>query len=147
MLTQMGIGAVLILATTTIHGIFTTAGLNLLTRHLRGRPEPAPQHHRTLLVSLFVLWMFLATVIEIWLWSMIYLFGGALESAEEAVYFSAVTMTTLGFGDIVLDQSWRLLSSFEAANGLFLFGWSTALVFAVVQWLYGHSLEQGRVGQ
>jgi hypothetical protein len=42
----------------------------------------------------------------------------------------------LGFGDITLDETWRLLSSFEAANGLLMFGWSTALVFGAVQWVY-----------
>lgn len=49
---------------------------------------------------------------------------------------STVTFTTLGFGDITLDENWRLLSSFEAANGLLMFGWSTALIFAAVQWVY-----------
>ena len=44
-----------------------------------------------------------------------------------------MTLSTLGYGDIVLNTRWRLLASFEAANGLFLFGWSTALIFAVVQ--------------
>jgi Ion channel len=46
------------------------------------------------------------------------------------------TFTTLGYGDITLDKDWRLLSSFEAANGLLMFGWSTALVFTAVQWIY-----------
>ena len=47
-----------------------------------------------------------------------------------------MTFTTLGFGDITLDENWRLVSSFEAANGLLMFGWSTALIFAAVQWVY-----------
>jgi Ion channel len=46
------------------------------------------------------------------------------------------TFSTLGFGDITLAKHWRLLSSFEAANGMLMFGWSTALVFAAVQWIY-----------
>ena len=53
---------------------------------------------------------------------------------EEAVYFSAVTFTTLGYGDITLaDHHWRLLSGAEALNGVLLAGWSTALLFAVFQ--------------
>jgi hypothetical protein len=70
---------------------------------------------------------------------------GAIETLETAVYFSTVTFTTLGFGDITLDEDWRLLSSFEAANGLLMFGWSTALVFAAVQWVYD-SLKHGDDG-
>ena len=44
-----------------------------------------------------------------------------------------VTFTTLGYGDIVLPDRWRLLSSFEAANGIIMFGWTTAVVMYVVQ--------------
>ena len=61
---------------------------------------------------------------------------GVFDTIEEATYFSTVTFTALGYGDIVLEPPFRLLSSFQAANGLFLFGWSTALVFAVVHWIY-----------
>lgn len=60
----------------------------------------------------------------------------AVRTLEEAAYFSMETFTTLGYGDITLDKDWRLLSSFEAANGLLMFGWSTALIFAAVQWIY-----------
>ena len=44
-----------------------------------------------------------------------------------------VTFTTLGYGDITLSQQWRLLSSFEAATGIIMFGWTTALVITTVQ--------------
>jgi hypothetical protein len=43
-----------------------------------------------------------------------------------------VSFTTLGYGDIVLGEGWRLLASFEAANGIILFGWTTALIFAFI---------------
>jgi hypothetical protein len=53
------------------------------------------------------------------------------------LYFSMVTFTSLGYGDVVLPPSgWRLLASFEAANGILMFGWTTALIFFVVQHLY-----------
>jgi len=132
MLIQISLGAGMIVATTLIHGIFTVLGIERLRDHL--------QHHRTtslvrstLTLSVFVLWLFLATILEVWVWALLYVGLGALRSLEEAVYFSTVTYTTLGFGDITLDGAWRLLSSFEAANGLLMFGWSTALVFAAVQ--------------
>ena len=69
--------------------------------------------------------------IEIWLYAMVYLGLGALGSLEEAVYFSTVTFVTLGYGDIVLDKAWRLLSAIEAANGMILAAWSTAFLIAV----------------
>jgi len=64
-----------------------------------------------------------------------------LKTFEEAVYFSLVTFTTLGYGDITLGEQWRILSGAEAVNGILLAGWSTALLFTVVQrsWRLGHT--------
>ena len=73
---------------------------------------------------------------QIFLWAAAYellLPAGVLETFEEAVYFSFVTFTTVGFGDVVLTPGVRLLSGIEALNGIILVGWSTALLFAVVQ--------------
>jgi hypothetical protein len=44
--------------------------------------------------------------------------------------------TTLGYGDVVLAEQWRLLSSFEAANGIIMFGWTIAIVGNGVQLIY-----------
>ena len=59
-----------------------------------------------------------------------------LETFETAVYFSFVTFTTLGYGDITLSESGRVLSGIQALNGILLVGWSTAVLFAVVQKLW-----------
>jgi len=134
-LTQIVLGSAMIVATTLIQGGFTVFGIESLRDHLARHPTkslvPA-----TLRLAAFVLWLFLAMITEVWTWAMLYLALGAISSLEQAVYFSTVTFTTLGFGDITLDERWRLLSSFEAANGLLMFGWSTALVFAAVKWVY-----------
>jgi hypothetical protein len=65
----------------------------------------------------------------------------SLKTFEEAVYFSLVTFTTLGYGDIILDEKWRILSGMAALNGMLLVGWSTALLFTVVQrtWRLSHT--------
>ncbi len=74
--------------------------------------------------------------LEILLWAGVYralVPVGELADLESAVYFSFVTFTTLGYGDITLSEGWRLLSGIQALNGILLVGWSTALMFAVVQ--------------
>ena len=60
----------------------------------------------------------------------------AIQGFERALYFSMVTFTTLGYGDIVLHERWRLLASSEAANGVIMFSWTTAIVIAAVQRVY-----------
>ena len=73
---------------------------------------------------------------EIAVWAGVYLLVGAVEKLEAALYFSLVTFTTLGYGDVLLDERWRLMAAFEAANGIIIFGMTTALVVAVVQRVY-----------
>ena len=74
--------------------------------------------------------------IEIIIWAKAYQFilpANELDVFEEAVYFSFVTFTTLGYGDITLSEGYRLLSGIQALNGIILVGWSTAMIFSVVQ--------------
>ncbi len=142
MFIQLAIGCAMILATTVVHGLATFVGVRTVLIHYAPRTAKPSSLHDTYVVAAFVLWLFLATIAEIWLWAGLFRHLGAIGTLEEALYFSTVTFSTLGYGDIVLDKSWRLQASFEAANGLFLFGWSTALVFAVVQRL--HVLGQNR---
>lgn len=69
--------------------------------------------------------------IEIWLYAVLYVALGALQTFEESLYFSTVTFVTVGYGDVVLGKAWRLLSAIEAANGVILVAWSTAFLVAV----------------
>lgn len=69
--------------------------------------------------------------IEIWSYALAYLAIGALPDFEAALYFSTTSFTTLGYGDVVLDHRWRLFGAIEGANGLLLFGWSTAFLFSI----------------
>jgi voltage-gated potassium channel Kch len=85
-------------------------------------------------------------VVEIVLWAAAYLLllpPSEVTTFEEAVYFSFVTFTTLGYGDITLSGTWRILSGIEALNGILLVGWSTALLFAVMQRIWQNKLSTG----
>jgi hypothetical protein len=84
------------------------------------------------LVWVVVLLMSVAALLEAGVWAATYLMAGAIPDLETALYFSIVTFTTLGYGDITLDTGWRLLASFQAANGTIMFGWTTALVMTVI---------------
>jgi hypothetical protein len=65
---------------------------------------------------------------------MLVLPGDQLNTLEKATYFSIVTFTTLGYGDISLSEhEWRLLSGIEALTGILLVGWTTAFLFTILQ--------------
>jgi len=87
--------------------------------------------HMLLLIAAVLGIVFLHTL-EIWAYALLYLGLGALNDFEPALYFSTVTFTTLGYGDIVLAPQWRLISAIEAANGLILFGWTTAFLISLM---------------
>ena len=73
---------------------------------------------------------------QIFAWAMTYRWlvpDEELYSFEKAAYFSFVTFTTLGYGDITLSENYRMLSGIQAMNGILLVGWSTAVLFAIVQ--------------
>jgi len=79
-----------------------------------------------------VLGLMVIHAMEVWLYAGVYLALGALNDLETALYFSTASFTTIGYGDVVLDQRWRLVGAIEGANGLLLFGWSTAFLFSVI---------------
>jgi len=135
-LTQIGVCVLLLVATTAIHASAMVLAFDVMKLTQVSRWARCSVLTRLTLVSSLVVLMFLASVLEAALWALTYLALDALPSFEAALYFSMVTFTTLGYGDVTLDEKWRLLSSFSAVNGLILFGWTTALILAVVQRVY-----------
>ena len=80
-----------------------------------------------------VLFVLFVITIQVWIWSITFLLVGAIDGLEPAVYFTVVSFTTAGFGDITLTHEWRLLSGITAANGFISFGWSTAYMVELVR--------------
>jgi len=77
-------------------------------------------------------WVILLHLIEIAVWGVVYVWWGALPDLPSALYFSAVTYTTTGYGDVVLPSQWRLVGGVEALTGILMCGWSTGFFFATV---------------
>jgi hypothetical protein len=139
MLLNIGITALLLMVTTTIHA----AAMMLALQRIKVEGSPSTMRlTRIYRVGGIVMLMFLAALLEVLAWAVTYLVLNAIQGLEKALYFSMVTFTTLGYGEIVLDEQWRLLSSFEAANGIIMFGWSTAIVITAVQRLYSGEIKK-----
>lgn len=141
MLINVLIVIVLTILTTGFHagGMILAVRLSRMDNGLRVvRRFVRPLYIPWFRVSNIVLLMFVISVVEVALWAVAYQTLGAIEGFEPALYFSMVTFTTLGYGEIVLDPNWRLLASCEAAIGIIMFGWTTAIVIATVQRFYFH---------
>jgi hypothetical protein len=113
------------------------AGVTAALRWLRPRAEGTTRYWPlTWLLVRIAGWMVLLHLFEISVWALYYFGKGAIENVEDAFYFSAVTYTTTGYGDLVLPQAWRLAGGVEALTGILMCGWSTGFFFAVVSRLY-----------
>jgi hypothetical protein len=71
--------------------------------------------------------------IEAAIWAAAYIWLGALDSPQDAILYSVDSMSTLGASGLMLQQHWRMMGALEAANGMLLFGISTAYIFALMQ--------------
>lgn len=80
-----------------------------------------------------ILYAFVAHLIEMALWAALFLICGEFSDFATAYYHSAVNYTSLGYGDIIMSPSWKLLGPLETADGMLLFGVSTAMIFSVIQ--------------
>jgi hypothetical protein len=135
-LTCIAIGCVMMVTTTVIHAGCMTAAIGLIRKTHADRWGSATAWTRLSVIAYLVLIMFVASLIEAALWAVTFLKTGAIAGVEPAFYFSMVTFTTLGYGDVVLEEQWRVLGSFEAANGIIMFGWTTALIVTAVHRVY-----------
>ncbi len=139
MLNEIVVGFGVMILTTMIHAAFMVSGMEAARWRLSHFGHARRQLAKAALVSALIVWMFLAIVIEALLWGLIYLKNPlitTLPDLQTAFYFSMVTFTTVGYGDVVLTGQWRTLASIQAANGVIVFGWTTALIFVFIQRVY-----------
>ena len=134
MLSQLTIGSALVVVTVLVHGV----SLDIILTALRAIGMETLIRWRLLSLSLLVLAVFSAHLIEIWIWAVFYFFIEEIPTFKTALYFSTSSFTTVGYGDLTLSEEWRLLGSMESANGMILFGWSTAFIFTVIHRIYEH---------
>lgn len=132
---QLSLAGFLIAITVAIQAVFMSLGIRML-RSMQSRRDPLLTSSPTLISVTWVLFLLVAVVIDVLLWATLYYLIGAVPNFEDSIYFSTVTFTTVGYGDIVLGRDFRLLATFEAVNGWIIFGWATALVMIVIQRLY-----------
>jgi len=142
MLTMSLIGAALVVITTLIHAYGTTRWMRFVIDRFTNADGTLRTRDALYVLIATALVLLVLHVIEIILWAVVYLgiVTDDLQNFEQAVYFSFVTFTTLGYGDITLSEGFRLLSGIEALNGIFLVGLTTAMLFSLVQrlWQYGN---------
>src|SRR5215212_6911919 len=133
MLARLPVALTLMALCVAIHATGVSWAMQRLRRRRRAPLRFASITRLFVFVSVWIVLLHLA---EIALWAGFYVWRNAMPDLPSALYFSAVTYTTTGYGDLVLSEGWRLLGAVEALTGILMCGWSTGFFFAIVNRVY-----------
>jgi hypothetical protein len=89
-------------------------------------------------LSIIMGFLFAGHLLQFSTWALLFIAIGEFNDFGTAFYHSTVNFTSLGYGDIVMSESWRLLGALEAANGVLMFGLTAGLVLSVMDKLFSH---------
>jgi hypothetical protein len=127
------VGACVVLCTIFIHALAVSATVSFVRHEKKMGRESANSWMDVAIVALVMSIALVAHLIEIALWAALFIICREFPDFGTAYYHSAVSYTTLGYGDPIMTPSWKLLGPLEAADGMLMFGVSTAIIFAVIQ--------------
>lgn len=132
-LNPLAVGVVAFACTIVVHALALNATVSFVRHERRLGHAGANFWNDVAIVAVTVSFAFAAHLIEIALWALLFMMCGEFPEFAIAFDHSAVNYTSLGYGNVLMTPSWRFLGPLEAANGLLMFGVSTAMIFAVIQ--------------
>jgi hypothetical protein len=132
-LIPLAVGSCVVICTFFIHGLALSSTVKFV-RHERQMGRAGVNFWTDFTIAATAMAITLvAHLIEIALWAALFILCGEFPNFATAYYHSAVNFTTLGYGDLIMSPSWKLLGPLEAADGMLMFGVSTAIIFTIIQ--------------
>ena len=142
MLSELAIALVIVAVCLIVH----ITGILLMAEWLLQRREyleqNARRHHFAVLIVMLFAGIVILHVAQTSLWAAFYYAQGLFSDFETSLYFSMVSFTTIGYGDVLLPRNWRLLGVIEGFSGVVLCGVSTGFIFAVINAMFQARLRQ-----
>jgi len=130
MLAKLLVVLLLMALCVVIHAVGLTAAVHRLRRVATSLPLSFQRSVGVLIT--IAAWAILLHLLQIAVWALFYALHHGMPDLPTALYFSAVTYTTTGYGDLVLPPEWRLVGGVEALTGILMCGLSTGFFFAVL---------------
>lgn len=125
------VGSVMIVGSLSVSILMFSAAARMLA-WLEAKDVFGYQRHAFVIdIAVAVTWILLALTTSVWGWAALYMLLGLFDHLEPALYFSIVSFTTVGYGDVVLEPGVRLLAGMTATHGLLTFGLFTAFLVEV----------------
>lgn len=133
MIFQLSLGCGLILTSVAIQAVIIGGTTHAIDRYSAWIAKPPKSLRTAAIVGTVILCLTAGYSAAVWLWAAIFDVFTVFPDFDTSLYFSAVTFTTLGFGDITPPIEWRHLAGLCAANGLLIFGISSAALVEVLR--------------
>lgn len=138
MLLNLLIGIAVMLICLLFQAIFVGICLRRYVRFRQDHEVFGRSLQQIALLALVMLLAMFGNLLQMAAWAGLFVLLGEFADFSTALYHSAVNFATLGYGDIVMSERWRLLGALEAANGILMFGVSTAMMTAALTDLIRH---------
>lgn len=133
MLLQIIVGTMLLVISTMIAGASALVMMRFFRLRNAWLARPPHDQHMIFAMMIASLWVLFIIVASVTVWAVGFRLLGLFPTMEEAVYFSLTVFTTLGFGDVLLPQEWRILGVIGAVNGLLNISLLTAILIEVLR--------------
>ena len=138
---------VLVSVCVVIHGLGMVIGLSRFRL-----TSPSHGHHFSMSATLWILirvvyGLLLLHLLQILVWAICYYWAGCFSDFATCFYYSTTSYSTVGYGDVHPPEKWRIVGAIEAVTGILMFGWSTGVLFAVVNHLLGRFKNAHPLGE
>lgn len=143
MLRQLLLGGVVSLGNIAIHAAVMAAVVGTARNALKWERGRSQAWLAAIMVATVAILM-VAHAAEVTAWALAYAILDVVPAGTDVLYFAFVNYTTLGYGDVVPVERWRLLGPMAAMNGVLLFGWSTAVIFEVLRQAMSNRDRRGK---
>jgi hypothetical protein len=131
-MTAMLIGFAVTLGSLVVEGVAVTVGVEAISVLIAKRLVGIQLWRNVAATLMLIMTLLIGHLAQMAVWATAFMAAGEFETFAIAFYHSAVNYTTLGYGDIVMSEKWRLLGPQEAVSGTLAFGWSTAALVTIV---------------
>jgi hypothetical protein len=137
----------LVSACVAIHGLGMIIGLRWLARTWPRRGHSLSLPATFWIIVRVVYGLLILHLLQILVWAACFHWNGCFAEFKAAFYYSASSYSTVGYGDVAPPAGWEILGAIEAVTGVIMFGWSTGVLFSVVNHLLTNFHAARAVGE
>ena len=132
MLEPLLIGSLIIIFNMGLQCLAVIVMIRFLLLHWPFKNVAATFASKYKILSIVLAVLFVGHILQFMVWAGVFVLLDEFEDFTTSFYHSIVNFSSLGYGDIVMSEEWRLLGALEACNGILMFGLTTGTLLTVM---------------